>query len=91
MTEEKVKAILDKLIALRDDYKKESAGLSSEEITWLCLTVKKVFLDQPILLELNGLITICWDIFGQFHDLLCFFELGGNPPSSNLSISWKLC
>ena len=57
--------------------------LSEAEIKWLCNTSKEIFLNQPVLLELEAPIKICGDIHGQFYDLLRLFEFGGYPPDSN--------
>ena len=83
MTEEKAKLILNKLLAFNNDSNKKSAGLSSDEIEWLCDTVKMIFINQPVLLKVNAPLTVCGDIKGQFHDLLRLFELGGAPSSTN--------
>ena len=61
------------------------------EIKWLCVKSKEVFLNQPIFLELESPIKICGkanllnkgDIHGQYYDLLRLFEYGGYPPESN--------
>ena len=83
MAEDRVKPILEKLFALKDDYQKQSAGLTDDEILWLCNTVQEIFLQQPILLELKPPIMICGDTHGQFHDLLRLFEISGPPPTTN--------
>ena len=46
-------------------------------------TARAVFLEQPMLLELNAPINICGDTHGQYHALLRLFEMGGFPPASN--------
>ena len=53
------------------------------EIKFLCDEARKIFLKQPILLEIGPDLNICGDIHGQFYDLLQLFELGGYPPDSN--------
>lgn len=58
-------------------------SLTEQEVRWLCLKSKEIFLSQPILLELEGPIKICGDIHGQYYDLLRLFEFGGYPPESN--------
>lgn len=75
--------IKDKLLALRDYQPGTSAGLSVDEINLLCSTVKQIYLDQPILLELRPPLTVCGDVHGQFHDLLRLFDQGSYPPESN--------
>ena len=53
------------------------------EIKFLCDEARKIFLNQPILLEIGPDLNICGDIHGQFYDLLQLFELGGYPPDKN--------
>ena len=56
--------------------------LEEYEIKYLCLTARDIFINQPILLELEAPIKICGDIHGQYYDLLRLFEYGGFPPVS---------
>ena len=58
-------------------------NLTEGEIKYLCIESKKIFLSQPILLELGPGLNICGDIHGQFYDLLQLFETGGYPPDKN--------
>ena len=58
-------------------------NLTENEIKYLCSETKKIFLEQPILLELGPCLNICGDIHGQFYDLLQLFEIGGYPPEKN--------
>ena len=58
-------------------------NLSENELKFLCTESKKIFLKQPILLELGPCLNICGDIHGQFYDLLQLFEIGGYPPEKN--------
>ena len=57
--------------------------LSEQDIKYLITTSKKIFLDQPIFLELEAPLTVCGDIHGQYPDLLRLFEIGKYPPESN--------
>jgi len=59
--------------------------LSQDEgdIRSLCTRARDVFMEQPILLELEAPIKICGDIHGQYYDLLRLFEYGGFPPEAN--------
>jgi serine/threonine-protein phosphatase PP1 catalytic subunit len=57
--------------------------MSEEEIRTLCLRAREIFIQQPILLELEAPLKICGDIHGQYSDLLRLFEDGKFPPESN--------
>ena len=57
--------------------------LSEHDIKYLITTSKKIFLEQPIFLELEAPLTVCGDIHGQYPDLLRLFEIGKFPPESN--------
>lgn len=45
----------------------------------LCYQAKNIFMNQPMLLELNPPIHICGDIHGQFVDLKEIFKSVGTP------------
>ena len=49
----------------------------------MVLECRKIFLDQPCLLELEAPLQIVGDIHGQFSDLLRLFEYVGFPPEAN--------
>ncbi|KAJ1569424.1 Serine/threonine-protein phosphatase pp1 [Cladochytrium tenue] len=57
--------------------------LTEQEIRYLCVTSRDIFMSQPILLELEAPIKICGDTHGQYYDLLRLFEYGGFPPDAN--------
>jgi|Transcript_51374 serine/threonine-protein phosphatase PP1 catalytic subunit len=59
------------------------AQLSEAEVCALCTRSRDVFMDQPILLELECPLKICGDVHGQYSDLLRLFECGGLPPDAN--------
>ena len=48
----------------------QSVKLEEWEIRGLCLRSRELFLQQPVLLELEAPLKICGDIHGQFIDLL---------------------
>jgi serine/threonine-protein phosphatase PP1 catalytic subunit len=78
-SEEITRGILEKILELRGHPQRMSAGLTTEELTWLCHTVRPIFLQQPILLELRPPLTVCGDVHGQFHDLIRIFEINQYP------------
>jgi hypothetical protein len=53
------------------------------EIRGLCIKSREVFMQQPILLELEAPIKVCGDVHGQYYDLLRLFEYGSFPPDAN--------
>merc|ERR550525_2166661 len=57
--------------------------LTEGEICALCIRSRDIFMDQPILLELECPLKVCGDVHGQYSDLLRLFEYGGFPPESN--------
>ncbi|KAL6428886.1 hypothetical protein ACFW04_008012 [Cataglyphis niger] len=57
--------------------------MTEAEVRGLCLKSREIFLQQPILLELEAPLKICGDIHGQYTDLLRLFEYGGFPPEAN--------
>jgi hypothetical protein len=50
--------------------------LTDADIAWLCDAVTPLLLAEPTLLELEGPITVCGDVHGQFKDLLWVFRAG---------------
>ena len=58
-------------------------ALTESEIQYLIETSKKIFLSQPVFLELEAPITVCGDTHGQYQDLLRLFDIGGYPPDTN--------
>ncbi|KAL0265615.1 UNVERIFIED_CONTAM: hypothetical protein PYX00_011328 [Menopon gallinae] len=58
-------------------------NLNEQEIRYLCEESIKIFMSQPILLEISGPIKICGDVHGQYQDLLKLFDYGGFPPEFN--------
>ncbi|KAL9889282.1 serine/threonine-protein phosphatase beta isoform-like [Glossina fuscipes fuscipes] len=61
----------------------EAMQITESEVRGLCLKSQELFLQQPILLELEAPLVICGDIHGQYSDLLNIFELCGFPPIAN--------
>uniref|UniRef100_A0A1B0C188 Serine/threonine-protein phosphatase n=1 Tax=Glossina palpalis gambiensis TaxID=67801 RepID=A0A1B0C188_9MUSC len=70
-------------LAVRSCRTGKSVQMSESEVRGLCLKSREIFLQQPILLELEAPLIICGDIHGQYTDLLRLFEYGGFPPAAN--------
>eukprot|EP00327_Prymnesium_parvum_P038387 CAMPEP_0195615806 /NCGR_PEP_ID=MMETSP0815-20121206/12682_1 /TAXON_ID=97485 /ORGANISM="Prymnesium parvum, Strain Texoma1" /LENGTH=385 /DNA_ID=CAMNT_0040756173 /DNA_START=14 /DNA_END=1171 /DNA_ORIENTATION=- len=75
--------IIAKLIGVRGCRPGKQVDLSETEIRDLCTSARDIFMNQPVLLELEAPIKICGDLHGQYFDLLRLFEYGGFPPASN--------
>ena len=74
--------IILKLLSVRNKKNKE-VNLEYNEINWLCEEVTKIFLNQPVCLNLESPVNVCGDIHGQYSDLIRLFEAGGYPPEVN--------
>jgi serine/threonine-protein phosphatase PP1 catalytic subunit len=79
----KVLGIIDKILAIKPCKIGTPSGITKDEIYFLCQNVTKVYMSQPVLLELHAPITICGDVHAQFHDLLRIFDKTSYPPSQN--------
>ena len=81
--DENATRIITSLWQLRGARPGQFASLAEADIRWLCETSREIFLQQPMLLELEAPIKICGDVHGQFFDLLRLFDYGGLPGSAN--------
>lgn len=78
-----IKSIVTRLLDVKFKPPGTSSGLTEDEIKWLCSQVRTIFMEQPILLELQPPLTIVGDIHGQYHDLLRIFDHCAYPPKTN--------
>ncbi|CAD8044813.1 unnamed protein product [Paramecium primaurelia] len=78
-----VDKIIEKLLESKGAKQGKAVNLTENEIRSLCVKSREIFLNQPMLLELEAPIKICGDIHGQYTDLLRLFEYGGFPPEAN--------
>lgn len=78
-----IDSIVDRLLEVRGSRPGKQVTLAEHEIRYLCTKAREIFIQQPILLELEAPIKICGDIHGQYYDLLRLFEYGGFPPEAN--------
>ncbi|KAG9392601.1 Calcineurin-like phosphoesterase [Carpediemonas membranifera] len=82
MSELNVDTILERLLRIRGKPN-SFPTINESELRTLILRARDLFIQQPILLELEAPIKICGDIHGQYYDLLRLFEYGGFPPEAN--------
>merc|ERR1712004_923380 len=75
--------LIQRLLEVRGSRPGKTVQMTENEVRGLCLKSREIFLQQPILLELEAPLKICGDIHGQYTDLLRLFEYGGFPPESN--------
>ena len=71
------------LLAVRNSPPGTEVNLPEDVIIRIIRQARDIFIQQPVLLELEAPIKICGDIHGQFYDLLRLFEYGGFPPTAN--------
>ena len=75
--------IIDKLLSVRGKRPGHQVNLEEREIYFICEKAQKIFLEQPVLLELEAPLKVCGDVHGQYYDLLRLFEYGQFPPDAN--------
>ena len=51
--------IIDKLLSACGPTSAKNANLTEEEITFLCVEAREIFMSQPIFLELEAPLKIC--------------------------------
>jgi len=78
-----VDEIISSLLQVRSARPGKEVQLPERQITLLCHGARDVFIQQPILLELEAPLKIVGDVHGQYYDLLRLFEYGGFPPEAN--------
>ena len=78
-----VDSIIDKLLSVRGKRPGHQVNLEEREIYFLCDNAQKIFMEQPVLLELEAPLKVCGDVHGQYYDLLRLFEYGQFPPDAN--------
>eukprot|EP00732_Lithocolla_globosa_P001552 Lithocolla_globosa_v1_NODE_793_length_3272_cov_24.216661.p2 type:complete len:303 gc:universal NODE_793_length_3272_cov_24.216661:1411-503(-) len=83
MMEGDVDSIIEQLLAVRGSVPGKQVNLDQSDIQFLCVKSLEIFMQQPVLLELEPPINLCGDIHGQYTDLLRIFEYGGSPPNTN--------
>ena len=61
---ENIDSIITKLLNVKGNKPGKKVNLSESSIFWLCEETQKIFMDQPILLELEAPLKICGDVHG---------------------------
>lgn len=78
-----IDGILAQLLDVRACQSGKLVQLPEQDIATLCRRSRDLFMDQPVLLELECPLKVCGDVHGQYSDLLRLFECGGFPPEAN--------
>ncbi|KAK2160796.1 hypothetical protein LSH36_127g16056 [Paralvinella palmiformis] len=77
-----VDAIIQQLLSARETPGKQ-VQLPETQIRQLCIRSRDIFLEQPLMVELEAPVNICGDIHGQYEDLIRHFDKCGYPGESN--------
>ncbi|CAF4855790.1 unnamed protein product [Pieris macdunnoughi] len=84
-----VDSLIHRLLEVRGCRPGKTVQMSESEVRGLCTKSREIFLQQPILLELEAPLKICGDIHGQYTDLLRLFEefflLRGNHECASIN------
>lgn len=65
--------IIKTLLEVRTAKPGKLVKLSESDILGLVRTVKNIFLEQPMLLEISAPVKVCGDVHGQYYDMLRLF------------------
>ncbi|KAJ6511779.1 Metallo-dependent phosphatase [Mycena vulgaris] len=66
-------------IAFLKNHFYREGRLSEEQALYILEKATEVLHAEPNMLALEGPVTICGDIHGQYYDLMKLFEIGGSP------------
>ncbi|KAI0079208.1 Metallo-dependent phosphatase, partial [Panus rudis PR-1116 ss-1] len=70
-------------LALLKDHFIHEGRLTESQALFILHEATNVLRSEPNLMHLNGPITVCGDIHGQFYDLLKIFDIGGDFAETN--------
>ena len=56
-------SVIDRLLEVRGSRPGKQVQLLENEIRFLCTKAREIFISQPILLELEAPIKVCWFLF----------------------------
>jgi serine/threonine-protein phosphatase PP1 catalytic subunit len=68
-----VDAIIESLLEVRTAKPGKFVKLLESDILGLIRTVKKIFMEQSMLVEVSSPVKVCGDIHGQYYDMLRLF------------------
>lgn len=74
-----INRIIERILCLKNEDYSESCCIKAEEIILVCILVRKIFLKEKTLLQIEAPAIVVGDIHGQFRDLLSIFEREGHP------------
>uniref|UniRef100_A0A2C9K0Q9 Serine/threonine-protein phosphatase n=2 Tax=Biomphalaria glabrata TaxID=6526 RepID=A0A2C9K0Q9_BIOGL len=77
-----IDAIIAQLLSVKNQPGKQ-VQLPEAHIRHLCVVSRDIFMEQPMLVELDAPVNIIGDIHGQYDDLLRHFDACGYPPNAN--------
>ncbi|CAK5278094.1 unnamed protein product [Mycena citricolor] len=66
-------------IAFLKNHFYREGRLSEDQALYIIEQATELLKEEPNLIPLEGSITICGDIHGQYYDLVKLFDFGGNP------------
>lgn len=69
----RVDEIIKSLLEVRTAKPGKMVKLNEHDILGLIRTAKTIFLDQPMLVEVNAPVKVCGDVHGQYYDMLRLF------------------
>lgn len=78
-----IDAAIKTLLEVRNNKPGKLVKLDESVILGIIRTVKNIFMNQPMLVEVQAPVKVCGDVHGQYYDMLRLFEYGGFPPESN--------
>eukprot|EP01038_Epipyxis_sp_PR26KG_P012123 gene12123-16230_t len=83
MSEADIDNAIKTLLSVKNSPPGTEVNLPEDLIVKIVRAAREIFMQQPMLIEVNAPVNICGDTHGQYSDLLRLFEIGGFPPQSN--------
>ena len=76
---DRVDKIITELLSIRGGRPGKCVNLSFDDLKFLVLSSREIFLRQPTLIRASCPIKICGDLHGQYSDLIRMFDVAGYP------------